>query len=55
MRHPRFTTIIIHLLYLLIILLGIGVSDSWAKDIMPVGEKVAVDAQGHDIYQTSAN
>lgn len=40
---------------LLIILLAISASSSWAKDILPVGEKVAVDAQGHDIYQINAN
>jgi pimeloyl-ACP methyl ester carboxylesterase len=40
---------------LLIMLLAISTSISWAKDITPVGEKVAVDAQGHDIYQINAN
>jgi pimeloyl-ACP methyl ester carboxylesterase len=40
---------------LLIMLLAISASISWAKDITPVGEKVAVDAQGHDIYQINAN
>jgi len=53
-HRPRSTNVAICLLYLLF-LLGIGVSASWAKGITPVGEKVAVDAQGHDIYQTSAN
>jgi pimeloyl-ACP methyl ester carboxylesterase len=37
------------------ILFGISTSLSWAKDIIPVGEKVAVDAKGHDIYQIKAN
>jgi pimeloyl-ACP methyl ester carboxylesterase len=52
---PRSTNVTFYLSYLLILLLGIGISSSWAKDILPIGEKVAVDAQGHDIYQTSAN
>ena len=55
MYRPRSTKVAILLSYLLILLLGIGISSSWAKDILPVGEKVAVDGQGHDIYQTSAN
>lgn len=55
MYRPRSTNVTIYLLNLLILLLGIGISTSWAKDIIPVGEKVAVDAQGHDIYQASAN
>uniref|UniRef100_I2Q6G5 Putative hydrolase or acyltransferase of alpha/beta superfamily n=1 Tax=Desulfovibrio sp. U5L TaxID=596152 RepID=I2Q6G5_9BACT len=55
MHRSRSTYVTIHLSFLLILLLGIGASLSWAKDIQPVGEKVAVDTQGHDIYQTSAN
>jgi len=55
MHRSRFTNTTVHWLYLLILLLGIGAPASWAKDIMPIGEKVAVDAQGHDIYQTNAN
>ena len=55
MYRPRSTKVSIYLSYLLMLLLGIGISSSWAKDILPVGEKVAVDGQGHDIYQTSAN
>ena len=55
MCRPKSTNVTICLLNLLILLLGIGISTSWAKDIIPVGEKVAVDAQGHDIYQISAN
>ena len=54
-HRSRLTGVTICLSCLLILLLGIGASASWAKDIMPVGEKVAVDAQGHDIYQTNAN
>ena len=40
---------------LLVILGWINTSVTLAKDIVPVGEKVAVDAKGHDIYQISAN
>jgi len=43
------------LLALLIVTLVIGIPAIQAKDILPVGEKVASDAQGHDIYQTNAN
>ncbi len=43
------------LLASLIVTLVIGISAIQAKDILPVGEKVASDAQGHDIYQTNAN
>jgi pimeloyl-ACP methyl ester carboxylesterase len=53
--NTRATTVTICLSSLLLLVLGIGASASWAKDILPVGEKVAVDAQGRDIYQTSAN
>jgi len=54
-HRSRRTGLIICVSCLLVILLAISSSISWAKDIVPVGEKVAVDAQGHDIYQTSAN
>ena len=40
---------------LLVILGWINTSVTLAKDIVPVGEKIAVDAKGHDIYQISAN
>ena len=39
----------------LIVTLVIGISTIQAKDISPVGEKVASDAQGRDIYQTNAH
>ncbi len=55
MRRPRFAAAAVCLTYLLLLLLGIGASAAWAKDVVPVGEKVAVDAQGRDIYQTDAN
>lgn len=55
LANTRATTVTICLSSLLLLVLGIGASASWAKDILPVGGKVAVDAQGRDIYQTSAN
>lgn len=55
MHRSRLTEVTICLSCLLFIFLGIGASASLAKDIIPVGEKVARDAQGHDIYQTNAN
>ncbi|WP_300157015.1 alpha/beta hydrolase [Solidesulfovibrio sp.] len=55
MPRSRSAAAAVCLTYLLFLLLGIGASASWAKDVMPVGEKAAVDAQGHDIYQTDAN
>jgi pimeloyl-ACP methyl ester carboxylesterase len=51
----RLTGVTICVSCLLLILFGISASFSWAKDIVPVGEKVAVDAKGHDIYQINAN
>lgn len=55
MHRPRRTGVTVCLSCLLLILLGIGVCAASARDIQPVGEKVATDAQGHAIYQTSAN
>ena len=40
---------------LLVILGRANTSITLAKDIVPVGEKIAVDAKGHDIYQVNAN
>lgn len=54
-HRSRLTRVNICVSCLLTILLAINVSLAWAKDIVPVGEKVAVDAKGHDIYQTNAN
>lgn len=55
MRRPKITGVTICVSCVLIIILVTSASLSWAKDIIPVGEKVAVDAQGHDIYQTKTN
>ncbi len=55
MRRPRFAAVAFYLSSLLILALGVVVSASWAADITPVGEKVAMDAHGHDIYQVDAN
>ncbi len=45
----------IRLFLSLIITLFIGIPAIQAKDISPVGEKVASDSQGRDIYQVSGN
>lgn len=45
----------IRLFISLIFTLVIGIPAIQARDILPVGEKVASDAQGHDIYQTNGN
>ena len=45
----------IRLFISLIFTLIIGIPAVQAKDISPVGEKIASDAQGHDIFQTNAN
>lgn len=55
MRRPRFAAVAFYSLSLLILALGVVVSASWAADITPVGEKVAMDAHGHGIYQVDAN
>lgn len=39
----------------LIITLVIGIPAIQANDISPVGEKIASDSQGHDIYQVNGN
>ncbi len=43
------------LLASLIVTLVIGISTIHAKDISPMGEKIASDSQGHAIYQISGN
>jgi len=55
MRRSRFAPVVCRVSCLLLLALGIVASASWAGDIAPRGEKVAVDAQGHDIYQVDAN
>jgi len=45
----------IRLFVSLIFTLVIGIPAIQAKDISPVGEKIASDSQGHAIYLTSAN
>ena len=55
MRRSRFAAVAFCVSCLLHLTLGIVASASWAGDITPMGEKVAVDAHGHDIYQVEAN
>lgn len=55
MRRPRSACVTMYVSSLLLLLLGLCASISWARDILPVGEKTAVDAKGRAIYQTSAN
>lgn len=45
----------IRILCALALTLGVTFSVASAKDVSPVGEKVAVDAQGHAIYQVEGN
>ncbi|MEN6486247.1 MAG: alpha/beta hydrolase [Syntrophobacteraceae bacterium] len=45
----------IRLFISLVITLLIGIPAVQARDISSVGEKIATDAQGHDIFQTNAN
>ena len=55
MRRTRSACVTMYVSSLLLLLLGLCASISWARDILPVGEKTAVDAKGRAIYQTSAN
>ena len=54
-HRSKLTGITLFVSCLLVILGWIHTSITLAKDIVPVGEKIAVDAKGHDIYQISAN
>ncbi|GAB6037587.1 alpha/beta hydrolase [Fundidesulfovibrio butyratiphilus] len=51
----RFTGVTLCVSCLLVLLLGTTASLALAKDIAPAGEKIAVDSQGHAIYQVNAN
>lgn len=55
MRRPKSACVTMYVSSLLLLLLGLCASISWAREILPVGEKAAVDAKGRAIYQTSAN
>jgi len=55
MRRSRFAAVAFRVSCLLLLALGIVATASFAGDVSPKGEKVAVDAQGHDIYQVDAN
>ncbi len=55
MRRTRSACVTMYVSSLLLLLLGLCASISWARDILPVGEKTAVDAKGRAIYQTIAN
>lgn len=51
----RITRVTVFALCLLVMLLVVNASVSLAKDIAPVGVKVATDTKGRDIYQVDAN
>jgi len=54
-HRSRSTGVAISVLCLLAMLFLVNATVSLANNIAPVGEKIAADAKGHAIYQTSAN